>query len=153
MNSDVIEKTHGAKTPADSPDGIPNQAGGGGGQRAEAPQPNPNLDPREDPLAGERAQFLRQQADAGDPQAQFEYGQYLFFGNDELGIPKQPEEADKYFRMAANSNHRAGSINYAIMLINSRLRLDSQNQTEPLKKLSSPSRSFRISKIQDIQWH
>ena len=116
INNDVIDKIKMSKDMRNNQN--VGQNGGEGPRQND--QRDEVLDPIEQPLEGEHAQFIRQQADAGDPQAQFEYGQYLFFGNEELGIPRQPEEADRYFRMAADNNHRAGSINYAIMLINSK---------------------------------
>ena len=116
INNDVIDKIKMSKDMRNNQN--VGQNGGEGSRQND--QRDEVLDPIEQPLEGEHAQFIRQQADAGDPQAQFEYGQYLFFGNEELGIPRQPEEADRYFRMAADNNHRAGSINYAIMLINSK---------------------------------
>lgn len=69
----------------------------------------------------EQIQLLRQQAEAGDPNAQFQLAQYLYFGNDELGIEAQPLEADRLFQQAAQNNHVGASVNFAIMLINSSL--------------------------------
>jgi TPR repeat protein len=88
----------------------------------------------------EQIQLLRQQAEAGDPNAQFQLGQYLYFGNDELGIEPQPQEADRMFRMAAENNHHAASVNFAIMLINSRPTI-TENRTGPTKTKSEPTTS------------
>ena len=86
-------------------------------------------------MEAEQMQLLRQQAEAGDPHAQFQLGQYLYFGNEDLGVRAQPEEGNRYFRMAADNNHFGASINFAIMLINSKHRFTSEaNRTHQDEK-------------------
>lgn len=63
--------------------------------------------------------LLRQRALAGDGNAQFQMGQNYFFGNEELGIQPDNQEAYQWFERAANNNHQQATIDLAIMLLNS----------------------------------
>lgn len=95
----------------------PQNANAGPQQRQ---QPLQEEEPVEQPV-NERILLLQQRADAGDANAQFELGQNYYFGNEDLGIEPQRDEAMRYFEQAANNNHQQASVDLAVMLLNSRL--------------------------------